>query len=232
MPTITFSVSLLLAGFFPDGASQSQADRQPSSSQQTSDQQQAGRRFHEINRDLRDLLKKQATAKSRREETLAIRQLVRLYGEICQHPKIGTSDTLKSYRIKLRSRLSRIQQELEREIARSQQRSGRSQQSQSSTARLADAATAAMADQLALIGYSLGGPGKVFSQGGAMGPPDYGPALVELIQRTIAPGFWDVNGGPGTIVYYAPLRALVVRASGEIQGDVRGVLGGLRRAGN
>jgi hypothetical protein len=89
-----------------------------------------------------------------------------------------------------------------------------------------------MADQLSLIGYSLGGPGKVFSQGGAMGPPDYGPALVELIQRTIAPGFWDVNGGPGTIVYYAPLRALVVRATGEIHGNLRGALGGLRRAGN
>ncbi|MFP6670749.1 MAG: hypothetical protein VB857_04970, partial [Pirellulaceae bacterium] len=150
----------------------------------------------------------------------------------CQHPDLATSDTLKSYRVKLRGRLLRIQQELERDIARQEKRSGQTAAGGISSARLADAATKAMADQLSLIGYSLGGPGKVFSQGGAMGPPDYGPALVELIQRTIAPGFWDVNGGPGTIVYYAPLRALVVRATGEIHGNLRGALGGLRRAGN
>ena len=227
MTTWVLSVSLLLGGALQDGTNSS-AKGEP----ETSSKQVTARRYHEINRDLRALLREQATAKTPGKQTLVIRKLVRLYGEICQHPDLATSDTLKSYRVKLRGRLLRIQQELERDIARQQKRSGQTAAAGISSARLADAATKAMADQLSLIGYSLGGPGKVFSQGGAMGPPDYGPALVELIQRTIAPGFWDVNGGPGTIVYYAPLRALVVRATGEIHGNLRGALGGLRRAGN
>jgi hypothetical protein len=227
MTTWVLSVSLLLGGALQDGSNSSAKGESETSSKQVT-----ARRYHEINRDLRALLREQATAKTPGQQTLVIRKLVRLYGEICQHPDLATSDTLKSYRIKLRGRLLRIQQELERDIARQEKRSGQTAASGISSARLADAATKAMADQLSLIGYSLGGPGKVFSQGGAMGPPDYGPALVELIQRTIAPGFWDVNGGPGTIVYYAPLRALVVRATGEIHGNLRGALGGLRRAGN
>ena len=227
MTTWILSASLLLGGALQDGTN-SATQGEP----ETSKEQVTARRYHEINRDLRALLREQATAKTPGQQTLVIHKLVRLYGEICQHPDLATSDTLKSYRVKLRGRLLRIQQELERDIARQEKRSGQTAAGGISSARLVDAATKAMADQLSLIGYSLGGPGKVFSQGGAMGPPDYGPALVELIQRTIAPGFWDVNGGPGTIVYYAPLRALVVRATGEIQGNVRGALGGLRRAGN
>ena len=221
------SASLLLGGALQDGTN-SAAQGDP----ETSGKEVTARRYHEINRDLRALLRQQATAKTSGQQTVVIRKLVALYAEISRHPDRATSDTLKSYRIKLRGRLLRIQQELERDIARQEKQSGQTAAGGISSARLADAATQAMADQLSLIGYSLGGPGKVFSQGGAMGPPDYGPALVELIQRTIAPGFWDVNGGPGTIVYYAPLRALVVRATGEIHGNVGGVLGGLRRAGN
>lgn len=227
MATWVLTASLLLACGLQDSTNSS-AKGKP----ETSGKQVTARRYHEINRDLRALLREQATAKTPAQQTVVIRKLVALYAEISRHPDLATSDTLKSYRIKLRGRLLRIQQQLERDIARQEKQSGQTAAGGISKERLADAATQAMADQLSLIGYSLGGPGKVFSQGGAMGPPDYGPALVELIQRTIAPGFWDVNGGPGTIVYYAPLRALVVRATGEIHGNVRGALGGLRRAGN
>jgi hypothetical protein len=68
---------------------------------------------------------------------------------------------------------------------------------------------------------------QVVGQGGQP-VPDYGLALVDLIERTISPESWDVNGGPGTIMYYPPLRVLVVRASGEVQGQVGGVLGQLQ----
>ena len=53
----------------------------------------------------------------------------------------------------------------------------------------------------------------------------------DLIERTINPAFWDVNGGPGTIVYYAPLQCLVVRATAEVHGDVGRVVGDLRKVG-
>ena len=55
------------------------------------------------------------------------------------------------------------------------------------------------------------------------GMPDYGPALVNLIQKTIAPEFWDVNGGPGVIVYYPPLRLLVIRATSNIHYQIGGL---------
>jgi hypothetical protein len=59
--------------------------------------------------------------------------------------------------------------------------------------------------------------------------PDNGPALVALIQRTISPGTWDVNGGEGTVQYYRPLRVLVIRAPSAVHDNVGGVLGGLRK---
>jgi hypothetical protein len=65
--------------------------------------------------------------------------------------------------------------------------------------------------------------------GGAAQPGDLGLELVELIQRTVAPPTWDVNGGQGTIRYWAPLRVLVVRQTGEVHGQIGGVVRGLRR---
>ncbi len=32
-------------------------------------------------------------------------------------------------------------------------------------------------------------------------------ALVDLIQRTISPSSWDVNGGNGSVRYFAPSRS-------------------------
>jgi hypothetical protein len=64
------------------------------------------------------------------------------------------------------------------------------------------------------------------------GGQDEGEELVELIQAVIAPNSWDVNGGPGAIYYYRPLRVLVIRQTSEVHGDVGDVFGQLRRAGN
>jgi hypothetical protein len=58
-------------------------------------------------------------------------------------------------------------------------------------------------------------------------PPDSGEALVELIRKTIAPSTWDVNGGPGTIQYWRPGHALVVRASDDVQEQIGGLVGQL-----
>lgn len=59
---------------------------------------------------------------------------------------------------------------------------------------------------------------------------DYGPQLVELIQRTIAPSSWDVNGGLGVIYYWRPGRALVVRQTDAVHEEVGNVLQQLERA--
>lgn len=57
-------------------------------------------------------------------------------------------------------------------------------------------------------------------------------SLIDLIQRTINPPIWDVNGGPASVGYFAPYQALVVRAPGEIHYELGGTLGQLRNAGN
>jgi hypothetical protein len=72
------------------------------------------------------------------------------------------------------------------------------------------------------------GAGIVPLRPAAAQPFDYGPALVNLIQRTIEPASWDVNGGPGAIVYFAPSRALVVRNRSEVHEQLQDVVRQLR----
>jgi hypothetical protein len=57
-----------------------------------------------------------------------------------------------------------------------------------------------------------------------------GPELVELIQATISPDTWNINGGRGAIVYYGPLHVLVVSAPDEVHAQIGGVLGQLNVA--
>jgi len=49
--------------------------------------------------------------------------------------------------------------------------------------------------------------------------------LVELIQLTVDPEGWDVNGGRGTIRYFSNLRVLVIRTTGHNHEEVSGTLG-------
>ena len=74
------------------------------------------------------------------------------------------------------------------------------------------------------------GNGGMFG-GGGQGNYDYGEDLAELIQQTIVPSSWDVNGGPGSIYYWQPGRALVISASGEVHDQIADVLEQLERAG-
>ena len=62
----------------------------------------------------------------------------------------------------------------------------------------------------------------------AGGIPDTGWELVELIQRIIAPDFWDSRGGPGSIRYFAMRKVLVIRATTDVHEQVRDLLTALR----
>lgn len=75
-----------------------------------------------------------------------------------------------------------------------------------------------------------GQPPAALGPAGNVGVPDYGPALVDLIQRTIAPDSWDIRGGPGSIYYWRPGRAVVVRHTTEVHEAVEDALGQLRNA--
>lgn len=58
--------------------------------------------------------------------------------------------------------------------------------------------------------------------------PDTGWELVELIQRIIAPDFWDSRGGPGSIRYFAMRKVLVIRATTDVHEQIRDLLTALR----
>ncbi len=191
------------------------------------------RPYHEISRELSESLRREATAPTNPERAAAIYHLTVLYDELKHDPRLAESETLTSYKPRLWGRLTKVKRDLQREFSRTDGVSDTNANTQSTAT--VDEMTAGLTESLSLVGYSVGGPAHLLSQvrgaGGGGAIADYGPGLVALIERTIAPEFWDVAGGPGTIVYYAPLRALVVRATSDVHHKIGGVLGGIRAAG-
>ena len=53
--------------------------------------------------------------------------------------------------------------------------------------------------------------------------------LIDLIQNTIEPDSWQVNGGKGSIYYFDQLKVLVIRQTGEVHHQIGDVLEQLRR---
>jgi hypothetical protein len=191
------------------------------------------RRLTDIDRSIRDAMRAEATAQTDDERLAAVRQMAEAYREILEDPRFATSDTLKSYRARLWSRMTRVRQDAERRQAREKQQQAKDLEPGQLAA--IEFATRSLADQMTSLNYTMGGPAYVFQQGGgAMGGgavQDHAQELIELIQRTIKPDFWDTAGGPGSMFYYRPLMALVVSATSEMHGNVGGLLQALRRAG-
>jgi hypothetical protein len=193
------------------------------------------RPLYEINRQISTLLRRESLAKSDAERAAATCEIAELYGEIRTDPRYPTSPTLKEYRARLWSRLTHIKKDIQARLRREKQPVEPLEALGPDELASLAAITQSLGDQFSIIGASLGGAAGIFSQagaaGGRAGPPDYGPDLVDLIQRTIQPEFWDIHGGPGTIVYYRPLHCLVVRATSEVHHRVGGTVGALRAAG-
>ena len=53
---------------------------------------------------------------------------------------------------------------------------------------------------------------------------DYSQQLIDVIQGTIAPGSWDVNGGNGSIKFFPGLNVMIIRNTAENQEDLVDVL--------
>jgi virulence-associated protein VapD len=193
------------------------------------------RPFHAIQSEISDLLKREAQAgKDIAKRAAVVRRMCDLHSELVADERYAESETLQEYRVRLWSRLRRVQTDLKQQLAKTSAKTGEKSvavnQEQGSDPEAVLAAES-LAATLDLLDQSQGGPGYLIAFGGRAGPADHGAELVDLIERTINPAFWDTNGGPGSIYYYAPLRCLVVRATSEMHGRVGGVLGGLRAAG-
>ena len=153
------------------------------------------------------VLKREATAENADQRAAAIRDLSKLYLGIAKDDELAEKSRLRLKAIVYR-RLMSVKGDLEQNIRRHEDDPK------------ADVARFPVGESLANDEQSARGGGVV---------RDHGETLVELIQNVISPDHWDVNGGPGSIVYYAPLKVLVVRASGDVHGHVGGLFDGLRR---
>ena len=188
------------------------------------------RRYQELDRSLRDLLQWESRAATQAERATAAHAMLRLYEEIQRDPRMAGSPTLNQYRLRLAARLRRIAQEIRKHDRPTANRSGlatdvgHGELPRGQTPwQVASSPPVSASRQ----GFGMSAPVR----GGGGGPADWGPELAALIERTIAPTFWDVQGGPGTVFYYRPQRALVVRATTEVHEDIAELLNDLRAAG-
>lgn len=184
----------------------------------------AQRPFHVIQHELSDLLKREALTKDAAERAELIRRMCALHHEVLKDPRHEYAEAMKGYRAQVWARLKRIQLDLKNQIAREQ----KVKAPQVGTDPELLAASDSLAASLNLLDNSVGGPSALLARGGRAQIDVNGRDLVDLIEQTINPDFWDTNGGPGSIRYFAPLMCLVITATGEMHQNVGGLLGGLR----
>ena len=142
------------------------------------------------------------TPAQRREQA---RAFLRFYADAVIMPPADRA----RFQLRLKSRLSRLADAIRKDELE-QDRLSASEAKGSPTSSRAEAA-----------------PRPASMQGG--GPQDDGPALIDLIQATIAPQSWDTNGGPGTIKYWPAWHVLVVRQTDDVHEQIGGAVRGLRK---
>jgi hypothetical protein len=180
-----------------------------------------------IQRDVHTALREEALSRRRGPNVQEVVRLIDLYREMAAHPKRDESAMLAEIGLKVRGRLNDVCEHINRKNAAAKK----------NTKKKTDVpADVVPTDQV--LGQQVGpnggvpgaGPGGQ-PTGGRPGAPqsfDYGPELVDIIQTVISPKTWDINGGPGAVVYYAPLRVLVVSAPDDVHPQIGNVLGQMR----
>jgi len=173
------------------------------------------------------------------EADAAAREFLVLYSELQRDTSIARTSR-EQLRQKVRSRLAALAQQISRREAKEKRQPGgdrpesvlaaESHRPLAQWGGLGAQQGAWAGGGVGMPGFSGQGPGNGAAGGGPWAD-DSGEQLVEVIQRTIVPHSWDVNGGPGSIYYWRPGRALVVRATGEVHDNVGNLLGQLQRAG-
>ena len=176
---------------------------------------------------------------SGKEADLAARDFLALYHELQADDQLARAQR-QDLAGKLRSRLLKLSEQISKRVA-VEKRLAKNRQPESVDAAAASGVLAQMGGFVPRGGVAMPGFGGPALRGGMMGGGpfggggrysyDHGQELVELIQQTIAPHTWDVNGGLGSIYYWRPGRAMVIRQTGEVHGQIGGLLDQLNRAG-
>ncbi|MFP6693257.1 MAG: hypothetical protein VB875_09585 [Pirellulales bacterium] len=187
--------------------------------------------------EVRDALRHQAQAEDIGQPQAYVR-LISLYQELVDDKSLHHSERSR-LRNRLRSRLLRLTEEFYHDLRRRENRvevvrRRAEAEKNPEKLKLIEEDEAVLAQWGGMLGQVLGGGAG--GGGGGRAEQDHGEDLVELIERVIAPDFWDVNGGPGRIVYYKNLKVLIISATSEVHEQIGGGRGGLldklRRAGN
>ncbi len=222
MSTLCFAVLILAVP--PQAGRAPQADVSPSAA--LADRPVASpRRGVELRDATRAALRRWARPTNKQADQAA-REFLLLYRELQQDDRLAQTPR-EQLRMKVRRRLLALQRQIKIRMA-VKQRLAKAKRPESVDAAVHGSAVLAQQG-------GFGGPAgmRAAGMGGNTGGAndDYGQQLVDLIQRTIVPASWDVNGGPGSIYYWRPGRALVVRQTQQTHEDLAGVLQQLRRAG-
>jgi hypothetical protein len=177
---------------------------------------------HEFRAAVSDALRREATTKGAQHER-AVRDLIAIHHQLTQDQQLPEPER-KQRLGQIRHRLKDVAELLERH-------SGEQPVAAAGN-------TAQRSDVLGQMLPALGGAGaRNAAAGRSRGTPagtlpgeaDQAQQLIELIQNTIAPDTWDVRGGPGTMMYFPPAKALVIRQTSEVHGQVRDLSRQLRR---
>lgn len=171
--------------------------------------------------DSRTLLREEALAKGDAKKYVATEALCDMYMLLRNDARYVESNMLQGDAAKVRRRLIAIKRRLESKLKRENvPRPG-------AMATEVDAAIASSEREESEEAGERGNSGSS-NAGRAAGPFDEGWRLVELIERIIAPDFWEGVGGPGSVRYFAMRRVLVVRATTDVHEQIKDLLMALR----
>jgi len=180
----------------------------------------------------RDALRRWARPKDEEAEPAA-REFLSLYEQLQSDEKLADS-VREPLRLKVRRRLLALAEQIQKKRA-----AAKGDERTDAEAPASVDAPGESAKPLGQMG-GFGGPGGAnpFPGGGMRGAAaprqgrggDNGLDLVELIQQTVAPASWDVNGGPGSIYYWYGGHSLIIRQTQEVHGEISDVLDQLHRA--
>jgi hypothetical protein len=180
------------------------------------------REAHVWRRDIADAMRREATAIGGAHEA-AVLDLVDLYIELRDATTLAESE-YKRLGKTVKARLARVAEKMQRQIDRAKK------EAKGKPVKIHEFAVLGqvLAQQQAFGAPNFGNLGGLGGIPGATNG-DHGQELVDLIQKVIAPDTWDIAGGPGSIMYYSPQRVIVVRQTGEVHRQFKGVLNQLRR---
>jgi len=177
-----------------------------------------------LSQQVKSLLCKHAQADSVSDQVALTLDIVSLVKQLSSDPRFPRSRQMNQLRTALFTRLRSIRKDVEADIRRQKRKPTINASKRGPENIEINPTILAQLNQVANGNANL--PGGNLANAGQL--PDYAPMLIEVIQQTISPPSWDVNGGASSIQYWRPGMALVVRAPDGLHREMSPLLRQLR----